>query len=314
MYEAWGKWVQITAEEHLCRNLGVDGLGSILKIPVRPRLKCPERLIEKAYRPGKSYTDPYTDITDKVGMRFVLQTTTEVRQVGELFSSFSFWNISKDKDFEEEQAKNPAQFAYQSMHFVVRSKEPINFEGISVPAGLPCEIQVRTLLQHALAELTHDITYKPKTMNASPEVQRTCARAIALVEVVDEMFVRVIKSVHEASKPLDDVMSRLKDIYSDCINELPHEGILNTYLIDAYYEHLTTCTEQNLREFLSKKSFIIDNIRSRRETNELFCQPAILLIYYLAKTQPYVTRANWPFTPEELVPIGTDLGIPFLRD
>lgn len=109
-------------------------------------------------------------------------------------------------------------------------------------------------------------------------------------------------------------MSSLKDIYLDCIKEPPHEGVLNTYLIDAYCEQLVTCTEQNLREFLSNRSFIIDEIRKRRETNQLFCQPAILLIYYLAKTQPYITRANWPFTPEELTPIGTDLGISFSRD
>lgn len=299
------------AEDHLCHNLGLDCLDSFLKIPVRPRLKCPERLIEKAYRPGKSYTDPYADITDKVGMRFVLQTTTDVRKVRKLLSSFPSWDISKDRDFEEEQAKNPAQFAYQSVHFVVRGKEPLNFGGLSIPAGLPCEIQVRTLLQHALAELTHDITYKPKTLSASPEVQRTCARAIALVEVVDEMFVRVIDSVQKASKPLDDVMELLKNIYLECIKESPHEGVLNTYLIDAYCEQLDTCTEQNLREFISSKSFIVDEIRNRRETNQLFQQPAILLIYYLAKTQPNVTRVNWPFTAEELIPIGTDLGISF---
>lgn len=208
----------------------------------------------------------------------------------------------------------PAQFAYQSMHFVVRGRKPLIFDGLNIPAGLPCEIQVRSLLQHALAELTHDITYKPKTMDASPEVQRTCARAIALVEVVDEMFVRVVNSVQEASKPLDNVMLRLKDFYLEHIKEVPNEGDLNTYLIDAYYEQLATCTEQNLKEFLSNKPFIIAEIQKRRKTSQLFCQPAILLIYYLAKTQPHFTRANWPFTPEELTPIGTDLGISFSRD
>src|SRR3546814_12228521 len=33
--------------------------------------------------------------------------------------------------------------------------------------GTPCEVQLRTLLQHAHSQLTHDTIYKPKTIASS---------------------------------------------------------------------------------------------------------------------------------------------------
>ncbi|RWP54341.1 MAG: hypothetical protein EOR07_34055 [Mesorhizobium sp.] len=43
---------------------------------------------------------------------------------------------------------------------MVRSKDELTFDGETIAAGTPCEIQVRTILQHAYSQLTHDTIYK----------------------------------------------------------------------------------------------------------------------------------------------------------
>ncbi|TOO37902.1 (p)ppGpp synthetase, partial [Vibrio parahaemolyticus] len=73
------------------------------------------------------------------------------------------------------------------MHYVVRARVDLQVKGLMIKAGTPCEIQVRTLLQHAYAELTHDAVYKAKTV-VEPEVHRTVAKSMALIETTDDFF------------------------------------------------------------------------------------------------------------------------------
>lgn len=47
--------------------------------------------------------------------------------------------------------------------------------GMTVTAGTPCEVQVRTLLQQAHSELTHDTIYKPRVVQ-TPDMHRAAAR------------------------------------------------------------------------------------------------------------------------------------------
>ncbi len=51
---------------------------------------------------------------------------------------------------------------------------------------------------------------------------------------------------------------------------------------------------------------------STRATTDglLFRQPSILLVYVMVASQPASAKRLWPFTPEELRPIYTDLGKP----
>src|SRR5690606_22227118 len=102
---------------------------------------------------------------------------------------------SKDKDFEAEREAHPLEFVYQSVHYVLKSKPGQAFNGVNLPAGLACEIQVRTLLQHAHSELTHDTLYKPKA-TAKPAVHRTVAKSMALIEATDEFFDEAMRKLH----------------------------------------------------------------------------------------------------------------------
>jgi ppGpp synthetase/RelA/SpoT-type nucleotidyltranferase len=83
-------------------------------------------------------------------------------------------------------------FDYQSVHYVVRAAREMTVGQVVIPAGTPCEIQVRTLLQHAYSEVTHDTIYKSK-VEASTETKRSIAKSMALIEASDDYFSEVLR-------------------------------------------------------------------------------------------------------------------------
>ena len=167
------------------RDVNVD---YFLKLPVTPRLKELKSLVDKALFRDKTYTNPYQDITDKVGMRFVVLLSNDIRIVEDAILDIKDWTVSKDRDFEDELRARTLEFAYQSVHYVLRAATEMQYGDAVIPISTPCEVQIRTLLQHAHSELTHDTIYKPKK-TASPEVKRTIAKSMALIEATDDFFV-----------------------------------------------------------------------------------------------------------------------------
>ncbi|MBV9931969.1 MAG: RelA/SpoT family protein, partial [Alphaproteobacteria bacterium] len=161
-YDAWGRAISERVTEALGRAIAPVSTGYFLKLPVQPRLKDDQKLIEKAFFRNKGYADPFSAITDKVGTRFVVLLGSEIEAVERALRSIPGWTLSKDRDYESEQNENPFEFNYAAVHYVVRAHQDEEHAGVRVPAGTPCEVQIKTLLQHAFSELTHDTIYKPQ--------------------------------------------------------------------------------------------------------------------------------------------------------
>jgi ppGpp synthetase/RelA/SpoT-type nucleotidyltranferase len=310
IYRAWGDSVRDTIVSEVEKSFQCQS-RDVLKIPIVPRLKDTQKLIEKAFSRGKNYDSPYENITDKVGIRLVVLTTKEVEIICNCIEKIDCWSFSKDRDFEKEKELRPELFDYQSNHYVVYPSVPIYLDDISIPINTPCEIQVRSLLQHAWAEMTHDTVYKPNTVEASPETKRLCARAIALAEVVDEIFCRVADSVQVASIAVEGVVMSLGQLYTKYVEISPSVGNLNMFIIDAYSEVLDADITSKVSQFFEERKELAELIQKRARSNVLFQQPAILLVYYLVTKRKSKTKTLWPLLPEELHPIYTDLGISF---
>ncbi|HBL52863.1 MAG TPA: RelA/SpoT family protein [Syntrophaceae bacterium] len=310
VYQAWGEWVSAKMLSLLEAQCGWD-CRTMLRVPVASRVKEESSLLEKAFQRQKKYDRPYEEITDKVGVRFVVLKTDEVAQICTVIKGEAAWDHSQDRDFEEERARKPELFGYQSNHFIVRPREIFEYSGTIIPVDTTCEIQVRSLLQHAWAEMSHDTIYKPNVLEASPEAKRYCSQASALVEVVDEIFCRVAMSVAMASKPLEEASMTLSSLYSDIIKSAPADGQLNIFLLDAYFSEFDDGALSAIAEFFRSRPEIVERIKSRARDNILFRQPAILLVYFLARERgERSTRRLWPLTLDALHPIYSDLGLP----
>jgi len=310
IFQAWGDYVMATVSKAVETAISPRRLDDFLKIPPKPRVKDVGSLVDKAFYRDKSYTDPYVEITDKVGVRFVVLLTSEIKIVEAAITSCDDWTTSKDKDYEEERNKYPTAFTYQSVHYLVVSKRTIESEEVTIPAGIPCEIQVRTLLQHAYAELSHAWTYKPKSAIV-PIVKRTVAKSMALIEATDDFFEEVVKTLGAEGKAVKEVFSGLSQLYSELTGTAPDSGKSNLLVLDAMQNKISGDFLDRVREFLRLKPFVPGKIAERAEYQHLFRQPVILLAYYLVFENPGEAKSVWPLTPDELRPVFDDLGKSF---
>lgn len=131
------------------------------------------------------YRDPLREITDLAGVRvitFFPSTLDAVdRMIAEEFAIVE--RFDKGAALVEEE-----RFGYQSIHYLVRLNE--------LRRALPeyhdfrddiIEVQVRTVLQHAWAEIEHDIQYKSASVIPT-EIRRRFMVLAGLLELTDKEF------------------------------------------------------------------------------------------------------------------------------
>jgi putative GTP pyrophosphokinase len=309
IYQAWGDFANHYILDSLAKKLGgTKRVDAFLKIPPKPRIKEVDSIISKAFFRDKKYTDPYNEITDKVGVRYVLLLREHIGIISDIVEHSTHWIHSKDRDFEDERNKEPLIFDYQSVHYIVRNTALTTFKGISVPPNTPCEIQIRTLLQHACCELTHDTIYKPKTRTKNPSILRSVAKSRALTEATDDIFTEVNVTLQNESNKINSFLSSLKALY-DCINKSEYEEKTNVYILDAFSDLLDSIKLSDIEKFLSEYPSLKDIVPRKSGTSFLHKQPVVLLLYYLIKHQRTALRQLWPLTDAEIQPLYTDLGI-----
>lgn len=308
MYEAWGKFVAERITEEIRPLVAPLSTDLFIRIPVKTRLKSDGSFLTKAfYRPEKKYLDPFQQITDKVGVRFVVLLDSAVKIICNAIERCSKWISSKDKDYEEEQAKEPYLFKYQSVHYVVRCSGTLSVMNETIFVDSPCEVQVRTLLQHAHSELTHDTIYKPSVIQ-TPDMQRAAAKSMALLEATGDYFEQLVDKISNAVGPSRKLTEDLTGVYRESIGQEPDptrvEGLLN----EAYAPLVGEAAVDAVKELLARKTFVKARIKDRARTKLLFRQPSILMVYAMVSKRPMDAWTAWPLTSAELRPIYTDLG------
>lgn len=172
------------------------------------------------------YINPLIEITDLAGIRiitFFLETINEVDRI--LYEEFDIIEKSDKNDILEIEEK----LGYQSVHYLAKLKPTRTaLSEYSTFQDQIVEIQVRTILQHAWAEIEHDIEYKSSTTIPKMIKRRFMALA-GMLEMGDREF----QSIH------DDNL-KLKYNSRQSVNLGKLEGIeitadsLKTYLDKKY--------------------------------------------------------------------------------
>lgn len=305
MYQAWGDYVvNVIKREIIKKDINLD---EIIKIPVIPRVKKEESLIEKAFF-RKRYKNPYEEITDKVGVRFVVLVEEHIQIIKNIIESLDVWTHSEDVDYKKDVEKNPDLFVYQSVHYIVRNKDNIINNGENIIKNTPCEIQIRTLEQHAYAEISHDTVYK-KSIVIDSKIKRMLSRSMALNETTDELFGKVYSMIGERKRMYNEFNALFKKYYafsemSEKINKSIYDSIEN-----FIYNHKIKVEQVNA--FLEEKKFIIENVKEKEPLNLLYKQPMVYLLYYLAKNYPEELKEEWFMTEDVLEMIYIDIGYSF---
>jgi putative GTP pyrophosphokinase len=166
---------------------------SLVRVRIsRIRIKNPASLERKARRKGWNVDDAIFDCGDLIGGRVVCNNVEDAYRFAELLREGLQWHAKRFHI--QDQIKSPSSSGYRALHinFVLGAgKYPLNGDLI------PCEIQIRTRLQDAWAELSHDDLYKqgelPKDLRARA---RDLADLLATADkIAGDIRLRVMQEV-----------------------------------------------------------------------------------------------------------------------
>ena len=172
---------------------------------VQTRPKAIASFAEKCERKKAKYNEPVNQLTDLCGARIIVHTADEVKAVSEFIKQH--FEIDEDNSIDVSQRLKPAEFGYRSVHYIIKFKKdvfPNKAVNIKIPPVLYgkksfpnpwAEVQVRTILEHAWADLAHDLAYK-SSFQIPPRWQREFAGVAAMLEGADKTFSRIKEGLH----------------------------------------------------------------------------------------------------------------------
>lgn len=170
-------WETVAATVHdrlrgALRSAGIDA-------EVSARAKDAYSLLRKMV--FKYQTDDLSKAGDRAGARVVVHLPSQLDEVCGIVES-QFDVLDKDN---KSTGLKPDEFRYRGIHYDVVVNDPGIAPG-DVTGQVRCEIQVRTVAEHAWSVLSHLLLYKsPGEEDIPADIRRRVNRLIAIVELFD---------------------------------------------------------------------------------------------------------------------------------
>jgi len=178
---------------------GLAANNSIDVLSITGRTKSREGVLEKVKR--KAYRNPMKELTDLSGIRVITFFESQVDEIAKIVEST--FSIDGKNSLNKSDLLGIDRLGYRSVHFVCDlGKSRTKLSEYASFKGLRFEIQIRTVLQHAWAELAHDRNYKFSGVLPA-EIQRELNLYAGMIEIADKGF-------DELSTKIDDYIRELK--------------------------------------------------------------------------------------------------------
>lgn len=292
----WGNYI----DSYLKSIIEDHSLEYGVQILPKCRLKEDNSLIRKAFYRSKKRSNDSTvlkSIRDKIATRLVFTHLDYVANFRTIFeekiTEIAIFEISRDlnKTFEQ-----PKAFDYNSLHYILVPKQNIlNFSSFSKEQlqNFSCELQVRTLLQHAYAEVAHDTIYKGP-FGGSKELVRLMSRSMALMESADLYFIDSIELMTKATTYEVSYMNKLIEIAEDKLNldyQFNKTDQKLTFEIFNLIDIKKFSIEDIERTLVNNRNEISYSLNNKE--NYLTRQPVIILLVHLIYTNPSSISNLW---------------------
>ena len=177
--------------------------AGIVVASIESRIKEERSLAGKLALKGAKY-ESLADITDIFGMRIITFYTDDVDKVASAVDRL--FEIDWDNSVDKRKLLEVDSFGYLSLHYVCRSPGfPYRFE-----------VQMRTILQHAWANMNHDTGYK-SGVEIPVEYHRNMNRLAGMLELVDEQFSRIRTDINDYRRQVQSLVAsgRLEEVTLD---------------------------------------------------------------------------------------------------
>ncbi len=292
----------------------IGGFNKALNLEIAPgySIKSDESILKKAFYRDKKYKDPLKEITDKVRTRIVVTSKKEQELIKDaIIGNNDIWSIVEVKD-EYSFNMDVEKFSYCAVHLLLRPNQII-FEDEVTDENLDlyvCEVQLKTLLQHAWAQISHDTIYKGE-FEYDSELKRLMARSMALMEVTDEYFINAHNHMADMSKNEKGLIQNLitfsKEVLDLAFNFKDVDFIISKEIFNA--------TEFQAKYTLENVTIVLKERRSEIRTavlslkSQLAKQPAVLLLmFFVVQRLGYKLKQQWKFEEDVLNEVFTSLG------
>lgn len=294
----------------------IPEFNSLLNLEIAPnyRLKTDKSFVKKAfYRPEKKYSDPLAEITDKIGTRIVVTSLKEqevIRKI--LMNPTDYWDVIEIKDLNSFIIE-PEKFNYCAVHFLFKLKS-LEVFGKELKGKLDfytIEVQLKTLLQHAWAQINHDTTYKGP-FKYDDELIRIMSKSMALMEVTDENFEKAYMHMITGNSFEKSFLKGLLNISKDIGIDFNPEDI-DIRLAKEIFD-MSEIENRDLElirlDILNNQNEILTAFKSIK--SYLNSQPVIILLFYLVRNRlGYLLKENWIYENDVLREVFNSVGFSF---
>jgi len=193
-------------------------------LSISSRTKSYNSALKKLKR--KKYSDPDSEFTDLTGLRVITFFSYQVDQIAKAIES-SF-QVDKENSMDKGKLLGDDRVGYRSVHYVCtigsERAQLKEFQGLE---NLKFEIQLRTVLQHAWAELSHDRSYKFAGELPS-HIKRKLNLYSGMLEVVDDAFSSIAQEVDSYAGYI--ASSGEEKLFSQSINSLSLDEYISRFI------------------------------------------------------------------------------------
>jgi ppGpp synthetase/RelA/SpoT-type nucleotidyltranferase len=195
----------VTLESLVLQLLAADG---IQVHRVEYRVKSRESAAGKAARKLTSAGEPrpLDSFTDLLGLRVITYFRDAVDDVSRLVERE--FTVDAKNSVDRRAALDPDQFGYLSVHYVAQlDPDRVALQDYQPFKGIKFEIQIRSILQHAWAEIEHDLGYKSE--GALPRIlRRRFSRLAGLLELADDEFVAIRQEIGKHQSTMSETIEQ----------------------------------------------------------------------------------------------------------
>lgn len=257
-YKAFGQKLQGLVEDLLATE-------GITVHSVSFRRKDRASLEKKLNKQGSTYRC-LADVTDVCGLRVITYFEDEVKAVSNVLHRE--FKVDAENSVDKADSLDPDRFGYLSVHHVVSNRvDRNNLSEYKRYADLKAEIQVRSILQHAWAEIEHDLGYKSRDGIPKP-VRRRFSRLAGLFELADQEF-----------RTIREELSSYSNEVSANIETSPAEIEIDGLSLKAFVERSAL-----VKRLDSKVAEILRSDLEADEDNEPLNQEAKRMAYFGIRT------------------------------